>query len=59
MANNGERRDRATYVTEEIRVHGEAEAARLWNKENKKNGEANTIDSQGRRKIKRRKKKNR
>lgn len=33
-ANNGERRDRVTLVTEEIREHGEAEAAKPQDEEN-------------------------
>lgn len=34
-ANNGERRDRVTLVTEEIRVHGKAEAACLRDEDDK------------------------
>lgn len=33
-ANNGERRDRVTLVTEEIRVYGKAEAAESQREEN-------------------------
>lgn len=33
-ANNGERRDRVTLVTEEVRMHGKAEAAKPQDEEN-------------------------